>query len=249
MPFPIGAVAQLGGSMISSAGGLAGGLMSANQEGINRNDRRYYAEHAHQVEVNDLKAAGLNPILSATGGSGASFSGASGSNVGAGLSSGAASSAQMLADLPRVLADLTVAEGTAKKLEQDAMLSEANRINVHADTTLKALTADKLEKEKGFWGPLAKGSYDKLLKDIAYTEASTQAASASAQSYKAGAVSSLASAEKSKEEARNIRSSMGFKTPAVADVANIVNTLWDAVTDTLKSNSGNRNPVGRNSAK
>lgn len=249
MPFPIGAAAQIGGSMISSAGGLAGSLMNLNQEGINRDDRRFYAENAHQVEVKDMRAAGLNPILSATGGSGASFSGASGSNVGAGLSSGAASSAQMIADLPRMLAELTVAEGTAKKLEQDSMKSEAERMNIHAETTLKALAADKLQKEKGYWGALAKSSYEKLLKDISYTEASTQAASASAQSYKAGAVSSLASAEKSREESRNIRSSMGFKTPAIADLANVVNTLWDAVKDTLSNNAGNRNPVGRNAAK
>lgn len=40
------------------------------------------ASTAHQIEVNDMRKAGLNPILSATGGSGASAPGATGGSVG-----------------------------------------------------------------------------------------------------------------------------------------------------------------------
>lgn len=40
------------------------------------------ASTAHQIEVDDMRKAGLNPILSATGGSGASAPGATGGSVG-----------------------------------------------------------------------------------------------------------------------------------------------------------------------
>lgn len=38
---------------------------AANQQ------NQYNIEHAHQIEMNDLKEAGLNPVLTATGGNGA----------------------------------------------------------------------------------------------------------------------------------------------------------------------------------
>lgn len=46
------------------------------------------ANSAHQIEVNDLRKAGLNPILSATGGNGADFS-AGGATISSGTASGA----------------------------------------------------------------------------------------------------------------------------------------------------------------
>lgn len=113
-------------------GMMAGGAMQMwGQERANKANREAAQKQmdfqermsstAHTREVNDLRNAGLNPILSA-GGGGASSPGGSMPNIKS-IGEGAASSTQ---GAVRLMADLKVLKSTAKRADADAVVAEAN---------------------------------------------------------------------------------------------------------------------------
>lgn len=108
------------------AAGIAGGLFASHQANKNRDFQAYHSANAHQIEVEDLKKAGLNPILSATGGSGAS------------TPSGA------MAQLPDLAGSINSAVA-AKKTKKDIDLVEEQVKIANTEADIKK---EKLEQEK-----------------------------------------------------------------------------------------------------
>ncbi len=83
MSFLGSAAGAIGGSLV---GGLVGSYSAKQNAALSLSNWKYMQSNAHQLEVEDLKKAGLNPILSATNSQVAGMSSVSGSDYGAGQS-------------------------------------------------------------------------------------------------------------------------------------------------------------------
>lgn len=124
------AAAKVGGDILNSALGLYSSSKAWRRQ-------REAAQNAHQWEVADLRKAGLNPILSATGGSGASAGSAS---VPAGLGvdvGGALSTAQNIENAKHtndLIDSQKVTQGELQKTEREKQSMLYNQSWLLAET-------------------------------------------------------------------------------------------------------------------
>lgn len=131
MPWPaiIGGAAAIGGALLSAKGqkeanqaNIEASMASAQQQ---MRFQKRFAEKAHRIEMHDLRKAGLNPILTATGGGGAA------TPPGAGYQANAqnelADVASTAMQVRRNIAEVRNLETANDQIEADTELKRADR--------------------------------------------------------------------------------------------------------------------------
>lgn len=175
----------------SIAGGLIGSAFGGNsakkQAALQRQNWAYQQQNAHQFEVSDLKAAGLNPILSATNSQIAGMGSApsmSDNGAGAGVTNSitAALTRQANVEIEKTKADIALKEAqtNAANARTNAISAgiygndtskaseryDADTANIKSDTRLKNVTADYTSAKQSNEAKLTQAEFERIQNDI-----------------------------------------------------------------------------------
>lgn len=181
----MGWFSKFGGAVLGTVGSLLGAHSANKQqkEQFNQNyelaDAQLYKQH--QIEVDDLRNAGLNPILSANAGNSTfnAVSGGSYENVGSAANSGymmAQQAKNLEAQNEAIKAQIEKTRAEAGNVLQDTKLKSAQTSQVEGETTLiplraenmSALTAEAKQQTEVFKMSVkvAEANIKKVLQDI-----------------------------------------------------------------------------------
>lgn len=155
---------------------------NAAEAAKNRNWQEYMSNTAHQREIADLKAAGLNPILSASGGNGAAVT--SGSAASVSTPAGASANADTSANAA-ITGLLTSWLGSMTQLEAQRVSAQNNLAVADKYNAANALIA-QITGEYGMRHAQISGEYSNrsagIAADAAIKSAATHAAASNYQS-------------------------------------------------------------------
>nr|QJB19507.1 MAG: DNA pilot protein [Microvirus sp.] len=172
VPLALGALGLIGQQQTNDANATSAKYatdVNAQQAGINRDWQANMSNTSHQREVADLKAAGLNPLLSGTGGAGASTPGGatataeksvSENALGAGITSATEGYKSYLAG--------QMQGEQVKSMAASRRLTQAQTTNADMDTLVKSKDIPQAEIKNELWG-IAKAVKNKVEDGIKYS--------------------------------------------------------------------------------
>ncbi len=174
MAFPWLAAAGVAVGALGFLGGRQANIASAREAQLNRDFQEAMSRTAHQREVRDLEKAGLNPILSGTGGRGASTPGGS-MAVQRDPITPALSSALATSRLKQEIKNMKATEALTKhqsdvarsvqavnRVEFDVRSEEYGLRAAHAETARKQLgmiSMDRDVRERAFKGDMDEAKF------------------------------------------------------------------------------------------